>query len=166
MYTLKMSPVHSHNLEMIDYEIVDCRLDHLSKKVAKHTNKHTSGLLDFPMLNDSTVCPGCTKGKQPQYPFPPTSICKKHTFELIYMDIKSFPTESYHKYKYLIILDDFTSMAWTILLHVKRATLIATCQFLQIVKMQFQVSIQGWMSDFGREYKSATYDDLLKGEGI
>ena len=30
-------------------------------------------------------------------------------------DIKSFPTKSYHKYKYLLIfLNDFTSMAWAI----------------------------------------------------
>ena len=83
------------------------------------------------------------------------------------MDIKSFPTDSYHKYKYLIIfLDDFTSMAWIILLHTKSTALTATHQFLQMVKTQFQVSVQSWMSDFGGEYKSATYDDLLKGEGI
>ena len=81
------------------------------------------------------------------------------------MDIKSFPTDLYHKYKYLIIfLDDFTSMAWTILLCTKSAAIMATCQFLQMVKMQFQASVQGWMSDFGGEYKSAAYNNLLKGE--
>ena len=91
----------------------------------------------------------------------------KHAFELIHMNIKSFPTDFYHKYKYLIIfLNDFTSMAWTILLCVKSAALMATRQFLQMVKTQFQVSVQGWMSDFSGEYKSTTYDDLLKGEGI
>ena len=35
-----------------------------------------------------------------------------------------------------------------------------------MVKTQFQVSVQGQISDFGAEYKSATYDYLLKGEGI
>ena len=35
-----------------------------------------------------------------------------------------------------------------------------------MVKTQFKVSVQGWMSDFGGEYKSTTYNDLLKGEGI
>ena len=39
-------------------------------------------------------------------------------------------------------------------------------QFLQMVKIQFQVSVQGRMSDFGGGYKSAAYNDLLKGEGI
>ena len=91
----------------------------------------------------------------------------KRTFELIHMDIKSFLTNSYHKYKYLIIfLDDFTSMAWTILLHAKSAALTATRQFLQMVKTQFQASVQSWMSDFSEEYKSTAYNDLLKGEGI
>ena len=83
------------------------------------------------------------------------------------MDIKSFPTKSYHKYKCLIIfLDDFISMAWTILLHTKSAAITATHQFLQMVKTQFQASVQGWVSDFGGECKSTAYDDLHKEEGI
>ena len=57
-------------------------------------------------------------------------------------------------------------MAWTIPMCTKGAAITATFQFLQMVKMQCQVSLQGWMSDFGGEYKSATYDNLLKGEGI
>ena len=57
-------------------------------------------------------------------------------------------------------------MAWTILLCTKSAALMATCQFLQMVKMQFQAFVQSWMLDFGGEYKSITYNDLLKGEGI
>ena len=43
---------------------------------------------------------------------------------------------------------------------------MTTCHFLQMVKTQFQTLIQGWMSDFGGEYKSIAYDNLLKGEGI
>ena len=146
MYTLKASPVHDRALGTIDYETVYRHLGHPSKEVAKQAKQHTSGLLDFTIPNNSKVCPGCTKGKQPQ---------------------RSFPIDSYHKYKYLIIfLDDFTSMAWTIPLCAKSAAIMATCQFLQMVKTQFQASVQGWMSDFGGEYKSTTYDDLLKGEGI
>ena len=167
MYTLKASPVHSHALESIDYQMVHHHLGHPSKEVIRQAKQHTSGLPDFTILENSTICPGCAKGKQPQQSFPSTSMRAKHTFELIHMDIKSFPIDSYHKYKYLVIfLDDFTSMAWTIPLHAKSATLMATCQFLQMVKMQFKVSVQNWMSDFGGEYKSATYNDLLKGEGI
>ena len=91
----------------------------------------------------------------------------QRTFELIHMDIKSFPTNLYHKYKYLIIfLDDFISMALTIPLCTKSAALTATHQFLQIIKMLFQASVQSWILDFSGEYKSAAYNDLLKGKGI
>ena len=150
MYTLKASPVHSHALGMIDYQTIHRRLGHPSKEVVRQAKQHTSGLPDFTIPENSTICLGCAKGKQPQWSFPPTSVCTKHAFELIHMDIKSSPTDTYHKYKYLIIfLDDFTSMAWTIPLHAKSAALTATCQFLQMVKMQFQASVQGWMLDFG-----------------
>ena len=139
IYTLKASPVHSHALGMINYETVHCQLGHPSKEVVKCAKQHTKELLDFTILNSSsTIHPRCAKGKQPQHSFPPTSVCTKCAFELIRTDIKSFPTNSYHKYKCLIIfLDDFTSMAWTIPLYAKSAALKATCQFLQMVKMQF-----------------------------
>ena len=167
MYTLKASPVHSHALGTIDYQTVHHCLGHPSKEVVRQAKQHTSSLPDFIIPENSTICPGCTKGKQPQRSFPLTSIHAKRAFELIHTDIKSFPTDLYHKYKYLIIfLDDFTSMAWTIPLHAKSTALTATRQFLQMVKMQFQASVQGWMLDFGGEYKSTASDDLLKGEGI
>ena len=57
-------------------------------------------------------------------------------------------------------------MALTIPLCVKSAALMATHQFVQMVKTQLQALVQGWMSDFGGEYKFTAYDDLLKGEGI
>ena len=167
MYTLKVSSIHSCALGTIDYQTIHHHLGHPSKEVAKQAKQHTSGLLDFTIPDDSTVYSGCAKGKQSQQSFPPTSVCAKCAFEVIHTDVKSFSTDSYHKYKYLIIfLDDFTSMAWTIPLCVKSGALTATRQFLQMVKTQFQVSVQGWMLDFGGEYKSATYDDLLKGKGI
>ena len=82
------------------------------------------------------------------------------------MGIKSIPTDAYHKYKYLIILDDFTSKAWTIPLHVKSAAIMATYQFLRIVKTQIQGSEQGWTLDFGGEYKSAAYNICSRGRAI
>ena len=128
MYTLKASPVHSLALGTIDYQTVHRCLGHPSKEIIRQAKQHTTGLLDFTILETSTICPGCAKGKQPQQSFPPTSVHTKRTLELIHMDIKSFPTDLYHKYKYLIIfLDDFTSMAWTIPLCTKSAALMATC---------------------------------------
>ena len=80
MYTLKASPIHSHALGTIDYETVHHCLGHPSKEVAKQAKQHTSGLPDFTIPNDSTVCPGCAKGKQPQCSFPLTSVHAKCAF--------------------------------------------------------------------------------------
>ena len=88
-------------------------------------------------------------------------------FELIHSNLKSFPTESYHCYKYIItFVDGFTLMAWTTPLHSKDATLVSTRHFLKMVSTQFNAKVQGWMSDAGGEYKSRAFNDLLKGEGI
>ena len=86
---------------------------------------------------------------------------------MIYIDLKSFPTESYHHHKYIItFVDDFTSMAWTTPLHSKDVALVSTRHFLNMVSTQFNAKVQDWMFDVGGEYKSRAFDDLLKGEDI
>jgi hypothetical protein len=48
---------------------------------------------------------------------PPFATRAKAAFECIHSDLKSFPVESYHKYKYFVsFLDDFASFAWIVLL--------------------------------------------------
>jgi Integrase core domain len=43
---------------------------------------------------------------------PPSATRAKAAFERIHSDLKSFPVESYHKYKYFLsFLDDFSSFA-------------------------------------------------------
>ena len=66
MYTLKASLVHSHALGTIDYQTVHCHLGHPSKEVVRQAKQHTSGLPNFTIPENSTICLGCTKGKQPQ----------------------------------------------------------------------------------------------------
>ena len=99
--------------------------------------------------------------------FPSNQQCAICVFELIYLDLKSFPTESYHCHKYIItFVEDFTSIAWTIPLHSKDAALVSTRYFLKMVSTQFNAKVQGWISGVGGEYKSRVFNDLLKGEGI
>ena len=70
-----------------------------------------------------------------QKPFPPSKTQVTEPFELIHLDLKVYPVESYRKYRYSIVfLDDFTSHAWTINLWTKDAALPATCHFLAMVK--------------------------------
>ena len=66
MYTLKVLPIHSRALGTIDYQTIHRRLGHPSKEVVRQAKQHTSGLPDFTIPENTTVYPGCAKGKQPQ----------------------------------------------------------------------------------------------------
>ena len=83
-------------------------------------------------------------------------------FELLHLDIKSFDIDSYQKFKYVItFLNDFTSYVWTVRLCTKAAALTTTQDFLQLVKVQHNAAVKGWMSDAGGEYKSDAFDKML-----
>jgi len=54
----------------------------------------------------------------------------------IHSDLKSFPIESYHKFKYTIVFyDDYTSRVWTTNLKTKDAALPATRHFPAMVEV-------------------------------
>jgi len=150
----------------IDYQTVHRRLAHPSDEVLRRAKKH---IKDFPEIQipKEHICPGCAQGKMPQKSFAPSGLRASKPFELIHSDLKSFPIESYRKFKYCIVFyDDYTSHAWTMNLRTKDAALHATKQFLAMVKNQFKTQIQGWMSDAGGEYTSKAFQEMLKNEGI
>ena len=98
-------------------------------------------------------------------PLPPVRAEKP--FELIHSDLKSFPIESYRKYKYAIVFyDDCSSHAWTMNLRTKDAAINATKQFIAMVENKYDVKIKKWMSDAGGEYKSNVFIKMLKDKGI
>ena len=96
----------------IDYEILHRRLVHPSKDVLLKARKH---IKDFPEIEfplEEHICPGCAQGKMTNRSFPPSTKRASQPFELIHSDLKSFPIDSYHKYRYVIVfLDDYTSNA-------------------------------------------------------
>lgn len=151
----------------IDYDIMHRRFGHPSKDALVKAKKHTLRFPSIEFPEEEKLCPGCAKGKMPQKPFPAVQYRASAPFELIHSDLKSFPIVSYHKYEYIIVFfDDFTSYAWISLLRKKSAAIVATRQFIQLVKNQHKTVINKWMSDAGGEYKSHAFDDLLKEEGI
>ena len=88
-------------------------------------------------------------------------------FELVHSDLKSFPVESYHKFKYAIIFyDDYTSMDWVLGIHSKDQALLAVKAFLKYIQVQYQLEVKGWMSDQGGEYKSKAFEQLMHDNGI
>ena len=83
-------------------------------------------------------------------------------FELVHSDLKSFLVLSYQKFKYIITFyDDFTSHTWTMALCSKAAAITAAKDFLEMVHIQHNVHVIGWMSDAGGEYKSNLFDRAL-----
>ena len=85
----------------------------------------------------------------------------------MHSDLKPFPVTSYWKFKYIITFyDDFTSHAWTMALRSKATAITAAKDFLEMVCIQHNVHVIGWMTNAGREYKSNLIDRALLKKGI
>jgi len=150
-----------------DYDLLHRRRGHPSKDMQKQTQQHTAGLPDVKIPCKMPICPGCALGKMSQQPF--TSLGKRatHPLDKIHSDLKSFPIESYHRWKYFIsFIDDNTSFAWVQFLCNKASAVSALRNFLAMIKSQYGKTIKEWMSDAGGEYKSAAFLKALKEQGI
>jgi len=92
--------------------------------------------------------------KMPNHCFPSSNHWAVHLFQLIHLDLKSFPVLSYYRQGYLITFyNDFTSYTLVSMLITKDKAIQATKHFLAFIKNQYHTSVQLWMSDSGREYK-------------
>ena len=99
--------------------------------------------------------------------FPENDRCATKPFELVHSNLKSFPVLSYQKFKYIITFyNDFTSHTWTMALCSKAAAITAAKDFLEMVCIQHNVHIIGWMSNASREYKSNLFDRAPLEKGI
>ena len=88
-------------------------------------------------------------------------------FERIHLDIKLYPVNSYHKYRFAVLyFDNCTLHAWVVNLRTKSGALSATHQWLAMVENKYHAKVKQWMSDGGGEYKSKAFDDMLKDKGI
>ena len=155
------------SIYLIDYEMVHKRLAHPSKDVLQKARKHLKDFPEIEIPSEEHVCPGCAQGKMTNHPFPATTRRASQPFELIHSDLKSFPIESYHRFKHVIVFfDDYSSSAWTVNLCTKDAALTTTSQFLTYVELQYSSKVQQWMSNAGGEYKSAAFNKMLKDRGI
>ena len=155
------------SMSKVNYDIMHRRFGHPLKEVLRCARKHTQRFLDIHFQTEDCVCPGCALGKMPNQAFPENERCATKPFELVHSDLKSFLVLSYWKFKYVITFyDDFTSHAWTMALHSKAAAITATKDFLEMVHVQHNAHIIGWMSDASGEYKSDLFDRALLEKGI
>ena len=151
----------------LDYGVLHRRLAHPSKDVLQKARKHLKDFPEIEIPSEEPLCPGCAQGKMVNQPFPVNTKRASRPFELVHSDLKSFPIESYHRFRHVIIFfDDYTSSAWTVKLHTKDGALTATSQFLALVETKYNAKVVQWMSDAGGEYKSKALDKMLKDRGI
>ena len=155
------------SVSKVDYDIMHRRFRHLSKAVLQHAQKHMQRFPEIHFPTEDCICPGCALGKMSNRAFPENPRRASKAFELVHSDLKSFPVPSYRKYKYIITLyDDFTSHTWTMPLRSKAAAITAAKDFLELVCVQYNTQVKGWMSDAGSEYKSNAFDRALLKKGI
>ena len=120
----------------VDYQTLYKNLVHLSCDVILHARKNTQNFLDITFPEKDCICPGCAYGKMPNCTFSLNLVHAKKAFELIHSDLKSFLTDSYWKYKYLIIfIDDYTRFPWTLCTQTKSESIKHTCDFIALVSI-------------------------------
>ena len=150
----------------VDFKTMHRRLTHPSGEVLRKAGKYVKDFSDIKIPSEH-FCPSCAQGKMTQKPFPASETRATELFELIHLDLKMQPVESYRKYRYTItFLDNFTSHAWTINLRTKDAALPTTRHFLAMVEMQYKASVQAWMSNAGGKYTSTAFLTMMKEKGI
>ena len=126
----------------VDDDVIHRHLAHPSKEVLLKARKHFKDFPEIECPKEEHLCPGCAQGKMTNRSFPPSTKRASQPFELIHSNLKLFPIDSYHKFRYVIILlDDYTSAAWTVNLRTKDAAFTATYQFIELVKNKFNSTI-------------------------
>jgi transposase InsO family protein len=141
---------------------------HPSREVLEKAKGNTKNFpKDLAIPKKTPLCRGCAEGKMSSKSFPSSQTHASKRFEKIHSDLKSFPVESYHRYKYFIsFIDDFSSYAWVVFLRNKSDAATAIRDFLAMVQNQYGESVKEWMTDEGGEYKSLELDRLFKEKGI
>jgi len=100
--TVMLSKANVTTIHVADYDIWHKRLGHVSPKVL---SKMPTSTQKFPWIKTPKfipVCPSCAKGKMKSQSFPESQSCATRLFELIHLDLKSLPVESYHRFKYFM----------------------------------------------------------------
>jgi hypothetical protein len=118
------------------------RFAHPSEKVLL---KFPLATLGYPPVDgklSSRPCSGYAQGKMHQRAYPLSTRQASKPFELIHSDLKSFPVESYHRYKYVIVFyDNYSLYAWISCLRQKSSVISATKQFIAMVNTYYESAV-------------------------
>jgi hypothetical protein len=151
-----------------DFEIWHQRFGHPSNDVIKKAAAFTKNFPSKMIIpKEPCICKGCVEGKMTSASFPVSDTRAKRPFDLIHSDVKSFPIQSYHKFRYFVsFLDDYSSYCWIVCLKTKDEVFKTFKQFVTFAERQYNRKVKAVMSDFGREYKSMKFGSYIKSLGI
>ena len=147
----------------VDYQTLHKSLAYPLCDIILHAKKNTWNFPDITFLEKNPICSGCAYGKMPNHTFSLNPVHAKKAFELIHLDLKSFLMDLYWKYKYLIVfIDDYIRFAWTSCMQTKSESIKHMHDFIALISTQHNSKVVNWISDARGEYKSNTFDVLLK----
>jgi len=127
----------------VDFNTLHRHFGHPSKEALRHAKEHITNFPQIEFPKDSPFCPGCARGKMPNKSFLPLLHHAIHPFQLIHLDIKSFPTLSYYHQRYMITFyDDYISYTWVSMLTSKDKAIQATRHFLSLIENQYHISVK------------------------
>jgi len=143
--TVMPSKVNVATIHVADYDIWHKRLGHVFPKGLRKMPMSTQ---KFPQIQPPKfipICPGCAQGKMKSRSVPESQSCATRLFELVHLDVKSLPVESYHCFKYFIVfIDDKSSHMWTANLRRKSDASKAIKKFEAMARIQHGTTIKRW----------------------
>ena len=142
-------------------------MGHPSLEILKKAPENLKGFpKDLKFESKEPVCPGCAQGKMHAKSYPQSNKRVSQIYEMVHVDLMEMPIESYHKYKFvMVLLDDFSSHAWIFLLRKKLDASPAFKQWLATIsKPDRHLNIL--RSNRGGELTSKEFESFLKSKGI
>jgi hypothetical protein len=106
-------------------------------------------------------------GKQTRLPFASSTHRAEKPFDLVHLDLWTFPIVNVPDYKYyLVILDDYTHYLWTFPLKHKSDTFTTLSNFFAYVSTQFGYTVKAIQCDNGREFDNSSTHTFLLMKGV
>jgi len=138
-------------VHIADYNVWHKWLGHVSPKALSKMPLSTQ---KFPWVQTPKfipICPGCAQGKMKFRWFLESQSCAMRLFELVHLDLKSLPVESYHRFKYFIVfINNKSSHMWTANLRKKSDASKAIKKFEAMAQIQHGATIKRWQINQGR----------------
>ena len=150
-----------------NYDLWHARLGHPSSQVLQHVSRAANSASDISVPSQAPLCSDCQKGKMPSRTFSPSAKRATKPLQLVHCDLLEFPTLSYHRDKWcLLIIDDYSGFGNACLLHSKADTAGTFRNWVLWAEKQTSHSLLQVRSDRGGEFMAREFRGLLTSKGV